>query len=124
MKKTLLASLVLAGSLGAASAQAHDALVGAAVGGGVGGLVGHSVGGRDGAVIGGIVGALAGVVLASDNGPRYGNSGYGRPVHYTSHVPHHAPVYRGHPGHARPVMVQHRHHHDRHHRHDNYRHWR
>lgn len=132
MKKTLLASLILAGSLGAASAQAHEALVGAAVGGGVGGLIGHSVGGRDGAVVGGIVGgivgALAGVALASDSGPRYVSSGYGRPVHYHSH---HAPMYRGgHPAHVRPVMMEHGHHRhghrhaDRGHRHDDYRHWR
>lgn len=127
MKKTFLASLILAGSLGAANAQAHEALVGAAVGGGVGGLIGHSVGGRDGAVLGGIVGALAGVALASDSGPRYVSSGYGRPVHY---APRHAPVYRGHPAHVRPVMVEHRHHRnayrhaDRGYRHDDYRHWR
>lgn len=128
MKKTLLASLILAGSLGAASAQAHEALVGAAVGGGVGGLIGHSVGGRDGAVVGGIVGALAGVALARDSGLRYVSGGYGHPVHYQSH---HAPMYRGgHPAHVRPVMMEHgyhRHghrHSDRGHRHGDYRHWR
>ena len=119
MKKTFLASLILAGSLGAASAQAHEALVG----GGVGSLIGHSVGGRDGAVVGGIVGALAGVVLASDNNPRYVSTGHARPVHYTPPAPRHAPVYHGHPNHVRPVMVQHRQTHYNH-RHDSHRHWR
>lgn len=126
MKKTLLASLILLGSLGAANAHAHEAVVGAVVGGGVGSVIGHSVGGNNGAVLGGIVGALAGVALASDSGPRYVHSNHGRQVHY---APHHAPVYRGHPAHVRPVMVEHRHHHHvRHpagwgHRHDAHRRW-
>ncbi|HEY1182510.1 MAG TPA: glycine zipper 2TM domain-containing protein, partial [Rhodocyclaceae bacterium] len=90
MKKIFLASLMLAGSLGAASAQADDAVVGALVGGGVGSVIGHSVGGRNGAVVGGLVGAAAGIAIASNNGPRYVSAGYGPPVYY---APRPAPVY-------------------------------
>lgn len=94
MKKTLLASLIIAGAFVASSAQANDTVVGAVVGGGVGSLIGHSVGGRDGAVVGGIVGAVAGVALASNSGPRYVNVGYAAPVSYARPAPvYYPPAY-------------------------------
>jgi hypothetical protein len=131
MKKTLLASLVLIGTLGAASAQANDTFVGAVIGGGMGGLIGHSVGGRDGAVVGSLVGAAAGAALASSNEPRYVNAGYGAPAYYAEPAYYTAPpAYYTRPVVARPVYYRERpdwHRHDRHERrdrHHDHRHWR
>ena len=129
MKKTLLASLVLIGTLGAANAHANDTVIGAVIGGGMGGLIGHSVGGHDGAVVGGLVGAVAGAALANSHEPRYVNAGYGAPAYYTQPQPGYyaaAPAYYTRPVLVRPAYYRerpewHHHRHDRHHEH---RHWR
>lgn len=122
MKKTVLTSLALVGTLLTANAQANDTMVGAVIGGGMGGLIGHSVNGQNGAVVGALVGAMAGAALASNSGPRYAGTAYGAPSYHAR-----PPAYYRHPAVAMPVHYHGRpdRHYSRYERrhHDHHRHW-